>query len=113
MSKDIHIIGKIWLFFMGALATIGIVTNLLAASQGITYIISACACVAELVGVIFMLKGKGLIYLCIYAVGYVANAVLVAMASSTVTASWFTGFIIGVALNVGLTYLAVRKTLKK
>ena len=111
MSKEIPTIGKVWLILMGIIATIGVITNFLAASKGMTYLISAFACVAELVGVIFMLKGKGLVYLCIYAIGYITNAVLVAIASSQVTAAWFVGFAIGVYINVGLTYLSVKKTI--
>ena len=112
MSKEIPTIGKVWLIILCVIAVIGVITNFAAAGQGIVYIISACACVAELVGLVFMLKGKGLIYYCMYSAAYIVNAVLVAIASSQVNASWLVGFIIGVALNLGLTYLAVKKTLK-
>lgn len=111
MSKEISTIGRVWLIIMGILATIGVVTNLIATTKGIVYLVSAAACVAELVGVVFMLKGKGLVYFCLYSVGYVVNAVLVALVSSQVTASWFVGFVIGVCINIGLTYLAAKKTI--
>ncbi len=113
MSKEIPTIGKVWLFIMTVLATIGVVTNFAASGQGIEYIISGFACTAELIGMIFLLKGKGLPYLCLYAAGYVVNAVLVAMIQNSINAAWLVGFIIGVCINIGLTYLAVKNTIRK
>lgn len=113
MSKEIPTLGKVWLIFLAVVAAIGIISNFAAVGSGIIYLVSALACVAELVGLVFMLKGKGLPYYCLYGAAYIVNAVLVGIASSNVNASWFIGFIIGVCLNLGLTYLSVKKTLSK
>lgn len=113
MSKEISTIGKIWLIILCIIATFGIISNFIYAGQDIIYFISACACIAELVGLIFMLKGKGLVYLIIYSAAYIVNAVLVAMTTSQTNASWLVGFIFGVCLNIGLTYLAIKNSIKK
>ena len=113
MSKKIPTAGKIWLIFVAVLATVGIFANAASAGKGILYIISAIACLGELFGLVYLLKGKGITYLYVYAGSYIVNAVLTAIASNEVTPAWFVGFVIGVAINIGLTYLSTKETFKK
>ena len=99
MSKNIPVLGKIWLTFIGIMATIGVVSNFAATLNGIVYLISAIACLAELIGIIFMLKGEGLPYLGVYAAAYILNAVLVFITTNNSTdLYWSIGFILGIVL---------------
>lgn len=112
MSNKIPVLGKIWLCIILAIAVFGVFGNAANISKGAMYLISTIACVAEVVGLVFMLRGKGLLYFCIYIVGYITNAVLSFLVMENVETSFLIGFVTGVAVNIGLTYLSIKKTLK-
>lgn len=113
MSKEIPTIGKVWLIFISVIATVGVVSNLLVVKEGLIYLLSAAACAGELVGLIFMLKGRGLNYLYLYSGCYALNAILVATLQNNISVSWLVGFLIGIAINICLTYLSIKSTIKK
>ena len=114
MSKDIPILGKIWLIFLCVVATFGVIANAIAIPQGIVYAISALACVGEIVGIIFMLRGKGIVYFALYFGCYLVNTILAAIVGTQEqsVAQWI-GTVLGVVLNFVLTYLSAKKTFKK
>ena len=113
MSKKIPTIGKVWLIFLIILAAVGVVSNLMYVGENIIYLVSALACAGELFGVIMLLRGKGINYLYIYGGCYLVNAVLTATLGTENSVPYYVGFILGIALNVGLTYLATKETFKK
>lgn len=114
MSNKISTIGKIWLIFLMVLAAVGIVTNLMAIGNGIIYLISALMCAGELFGLIYLMRGKGSIYLFIYGGCYLVNAVLtIITGTEDKTTSYYVGFVLGIVINVGLTYLACKNTFEK
>lgn len=113
MSKDIPTIGKVWLILMLVLAAFGFVANLLSVGSGIIYLISALACAGEAVGLFFILKGKGINFYYIYCGCYLVNGVLSYMANDDKSTAYLVGFVLGIAINLGLTYLAAKNTFKK
>ena len=114
MSNKISTIGKVWLIFLLVLASFGTVTNLLVAGKGIVYLIFFIACAGEVYGLIYLLKGKGILYLCIYGASYIVNAILnIIVDSNNQTIPYIVGFIFGIFINIGLTYLATKETFKK
>ena len=101
MSKKISTIGKVWLIFLIVLSGFGVVSNLIAASSGIIYLVSAIACAGELFGLIYLIQGKGINYLYVYGGCYLVNGVLVLIANSANnTTSYIVGYVIGIAINV-------------
>jgi len=112
MSKEIPTAGKVWLIIICIIAALGIVGNFASAGEGIEYIISAIACVGEVVAIIFLLKGKGLPFLGLYAGCYLINSIMSLIASSDKTTAYIIGFVFGIAINFALTYLSVKKTIK-
>ncbi len=113
MSNKISIIGKIWLIFLMVLATLGIVTNLMATKNGIMYLISAFMCIGELYGLIYLIRGRGITYLYIYGGCYLVNTVLSLIVTTNHDFAYYIGYVIGIILNIGLTYLACKKTFNK
>ncbi len=114
MAKEIPILGKIWLCFVAVLAVIGVVTNAMAIPEGGTvFVISMLACAGELVAVIFLLLGKGMTYFFVYAGCYLVNAVLTLMFTTDTSVAYYVGFVVGIAINIGLTYLSAKDTFKK
>ena len=113
MSDKISTLGKIWLILVMILSALGIITNLLAVGSGIIYLVSALMCGLELFGLIYLIKGKGITYLYLYGVGYIVNAIITLVMTADKTTSYYVGFVIGIAINIGLTYLACKKTFNK
>ena len=112
MSNKISVIGKIWLIFLIIVAGVGVVTNLMAVKDGIIFLVSALACAGELFGLIYLIQGKGINYLYVYGSCYLVNGVLVLIATSDFTVAYVVGFIIGLFINISLTYLACKNTFK-
>ena len=114
MSKDIPVLGKIWLCILFVLAAAGVIANLIGVGNGIIYLISAIACAAEVYGLFFLLKGNGAKYYLIYAAGYLVNVVITTIPTvqaGKASVSYCIGLVLGLCINLGLTYLSAKKTL--
>ena len=112
MSKKISTLGKVWLIFLVVLSVIGVVSNLMAASKGVLYVVSAVACAGQLFGLFYLLQGKGINYLYVYSGCYLVNGVLELILEEDKSVSFIIGFILGLVINIGLTYLACKDTFK-
>lgn len=113
MSEKIPTIGKVWLIFILVIASIGVISNALAINAGYIYIISTLACIGEVVALVYMLKGKPLPYLYLYIGCYLINAILVVSLQNNYSAPSVVGYIIGLLLNIGLTYSSIKNTIDK
>ena len=113
MSNKIPTIGKIWLVFLIVISSIGIVANILEAKNGIIYVISALACVGELFGTVYLIRGKGINYFYVYVASYLVNGILSIITGTDYSISFIIGFVFGLLINVSLTYLAAKNTFKK
>lgn len=112
MFKKISTLGKVWLIFLAVVSVAGVVSNLMAAGNGIIYVVSAIACAGQLFGLFYLLQGKGINYLYVYSGCYLVNGVLELILQSDQSVSFIIGFILGLAINIGLTYLASKDTFK-
>lgn len=112
MSKKISTLGKVWLIFLIVLSVIGVISNLMAASNGVLYIVSAIACAGQLFGLFYLLQGKGINYLYIYCGSYLVNGIVEIILETDKSVSFIFGFVLGIALNIWLTYLASKNTFK-
>ena len=112
MSKKISTFGKVWLIFLAVVSVAGVVSNLMAVGDGVIYIVSAIACAGQLFGLFYLLQGKGINYLYVYSGCYLLNGVLGLTVRDDVTVSFIIGFVLGLAINIGLTYLASKDTFK-
>ena len=112
MSKKISTLGKVWLIFLVVLSVIGVVSNLMAASKGVLYVVSAVACAGQLFGLFYLLQGKGINYLYVYSGCYLVNGILELILEEDKSVSFIIGFILGLVINIGLTYLACKDTFK-
>ena len=112
MSKKIPTLGKGWLFLMAAFSIMGFVGNIMNIKENpIIYTFSAIACLASFIGVIFMLREKGLPFYIVYSIGYIANAVLSINFNHLPKTTWLVGFAIGILINLWLTHKSIEKTL--
>lgn len=110
MSKKIPTIGKVWLILMIVIQSIAIVINGIAGFVSpLFFIIAACEILA-VVSLVMLLLGKGLPFFITYCIGYGAATIVVQLLSDVSTA-YFTGTIIGLAINFALTYLSVKNTI--
>ena len=112
MSKKISTLGKVWLIFLIILSSAGVVGNLVSIKDGIVYLVSALACAGELFGAIYLIQGKGINYLYVYSGCYIVNGILSLVTGSDQSISYIIGFILGIFINIGLTYLAAKNTFK-
>ena len=114
MSKKIPTLGKGWLFLMAAFSIMGFVGNIISIKENpIIYILSAIACLASFIGIIYMLRGKGLTFYLVYSISYIVNAVLNINFNQIPKTTWLIGFILGIIINLWLTYKSIEKTLIK
>ena len=114
MSKKIPTLGKGWLFLMAAFAIMGFIGNIINLKENIIiYILSAIACLVVFISIIFMLIGKGKTYYIIYSIGYIATSLLSINYDKVPKITWLIGFILGIVINLWLTYKSVEKTLVK
>ena len=82
------------------------------AGKGVLYVVSAIACAGQLFGLFYLLQGKGIKYLYVYCGCYLVNGVLQLILQSDKSVSFIIGFILGLVINIGLTYLASKDTFK-
>ncbi len=110
MSKKISTLGRVWLVFLIVLGFLGFVSNLASFQKGSVYLVSAIACAGELYAAINLLKGKGINYLYVYGGCYLINSVLSFTSTPDTSAAYLIGFVLGVAINIALTYLSAKNT---
>ena len=113
MSRKISRIGKIWLIFLLILAILGIVTNFMTVSKGYVYAISGIACIGEAISLFYLLKGRGIKFFWLYCISYILNVVVSLDTTKNINTSFIIGFVIGIFINIDLTFLASRNTFKK
>ncbi len=113
MSNKISLIGKIWIIFVAVFALFGMISCLKNINEGFIYIISFLACLIEIVVLIFLLKGKGILFYSIYCGCYFLSEILSYINNGDKTILNVIGFILGIAVNLGLTYFAAKNTFQK
>ena len=100
MSKKISTLGKVWLVFLAVISGVGVVSNLMAASNGVLYVVSAIACAGQLFGLFYLLQGKGINYLYVYSGCYLVNGILELILQSDKSVSFiFSSIFISFALS--------------
>ena len=112
MSREITRTGRFWLMLMILMGILGFFSNILYLNKGLIYLIMSLICIMEIISLFFLLKGRGLIYYIFYIITYSIDAILVKVALGHTNTKDIISTIIGIIINIGLTYLAVKRTIK-
>ncbi len=114
MSNKIPILGKIWIIAMIVIQSLGAAAGLLAGTVSSLFFLLAVVEIVVVVCAIMLLLGKGLLPYIGYCISYsVAKIASPIIAGKETPAAFIVGTIIGLALNLAVTYLAAKNTFSK
>lgn len=113
MSKDISTLGKVWLIILMLVQASWIIINFDKGFDEPNAFIASGVGVVVVISIIMMLIGKGLSFLITYYICYAIASIFSQFTNRERAISFYIAFTISTLINYIITYIAIRKTIKK
>lgn len=113
MSKDISILGKIWLILLILVQGAWIIINFDRGFEAPNAFVAAILGVIVVISLIMLLIGKGFQFLMSYYICYALAAMFAQFTSRDKVIPLYTAFLISTIINYIITYFSIKNTVKE